>query len=170
MGSQVPSLTHVSKSPLEGKVPSSGPQDTIKIGIILVKVGSSLFHAKKMHDLCLGFWLDPTLDTSPTLVSKKCCHVTSMSYLGPLWSGESQLRYPQWTRLHGLTSSDLGPRTRDRRWVTGPNLEGPSITKLDFYFPRYGLSDGFQGPLGRLPALGPCVKRPFTCNEHEIIS
>ena len=39
-GSQVPSPTHVSKSQHGGKVPTFEPQETIKIWLIIIKVGS----------------------------------------------------------------------------------------------------------------------------------
>jgi hypothetical protein len=55
----------------------------------------------------------------PSLIFKKCCHVSIHVILGtheletPYESGKSQLPCSQRLRLHGLTSSDLGRRTRD---------------------------------------------------------
>jgi hypothetical protein len=55
----------------------------------------------------------------PSLIFKKCCHVSIHVILGTheletrYESGKSQLPCSQRLRLHGLTSSDLGCRTRD---------------------------------------------------------
>jgi len=45
-GIQVPSLTHVGKSQHEGKVPTFEPQETIKIWLVIIEVGSLFFYAK----------------------------------------------------------------------------------------------------------------------------
>jgi hypothetical protein len=49
MGSQVSSPPHVSKFQHEGKVPTSEPQETIKVWFISIEVRFGLFYAKNLE-------------------------------------------------------------------------------------------------------------------------
>ena len=109
-----PNPTHVSKSQHGGRVLAFEPQETIKIWLIIIKVGSRLFYAEIFAGLVLkvgsNFSLAPTLNTkSQASPPKSVAMSASMSYLRPVWSRKSQIPCSQRLRLHGLTSSsDLG--------------------------------------------------------------
>ena len=117
--SQVPSPTHVSKSQHEGIVPTSEPQETINIWLIVINYRILVNFCKKVFTglgLRVGssFLLDRTLSTSlKPRVQKSVAMLASMSYLrfrtwDLVWSIKSQLPYSQQPRLHWLISSDLG--------------------------------------------------------------
>ena len=129
MGSQVPSPnshfplpTDVRKSQQGCKVPTFESQETIKIWLIIMKVGSWLFYAWIFAWLVSrvgsSFLLNPTLNTShkphlhKVLPCRHPCH-TWDSWCGTVWSGKSHLPGSQGLRLHGLTSSGLGLWTWD---------------------------------------------------------
>ena len=126
----VPSPTHDSKSQHGGEVPTSKPQETMKIWLIIIKVGYWLIYEKYLRDLHwkvgLIFLLDPTLNPSPKPWPQKMlpcwqpCHIGGFRTWDPVWSGKSQLPSSQLLRLHGLTSSDLELRTWGPWWI-GPN-------------------------------------------------
>jgi hypothetical protein len=69
MGSQVPSLTHVTKSQHGGKVPTCELQVTTKIWLIISEVGFLLFYAYIFEGLGLragsSFLIYPIHNTSP---------------------------------------------------------------------------------------------------------
>ena len=70
-----------------GKVPTYDPQETIKIWICIIIVGSLLFYAQISAGLVLrqrlSFLLDPTLNTSPKPhLKKKCCRACNYIILG----------------------------------------------------------------------------------------
>ena len=114
------------------------------------------------------FLLDPTLNRSPTLVSRKCCLVTSLSYFRPLWSGKSQRPCSQWMRLHGLTSSDLERRTWDP-CEPALSLEAHQLQNGASIF--YGTTFGwFTRALRTAHGSWSTCKEALTYNEREIIS
>ena len=111
------------------------PRDTIKMWLVIAKVGYWLFYATIFAGFVLRvgycFLLNPTLNTSskPHIQQVLSCRQTSISYLGlriwdPVWSGKSQLPCSQRLRLHRWTSSELGHRTWDLVWI-GLNCKPP---------------------------------------------
>ena len=131
MGSQVPSPIHVSESQHGGKVPTFEPQETIKIWLSIIKVGSWSFYAKTFTGLVLrvgsSFLFNPPLNTTPKahLQIMSCVAMwASMSYLGlktwdPVWSGKSQLSCSQATKIAQIDLKWLGTQDLEPLW-TGP--------------------------------------------------
>ena len=129
MGSQVPSPSHVSKFQCGGILSTFELQETIKIWLIIIKVGSWLFNAKVCMGLVLRVGsskkLDPTFNTShePHLQKVLSCGHPCHTW-DSVWCRKFQLPCShQQLRLHRLTSSDLGlgipcePVRRSISWV-----------------------------------------------------
>ena len=111
-----------SKSQHGGACPAFEPHETVKVWLIIIEVGSWICKIFAGVVLTIGssFLLGPTLDTSPKPHLQKVLLCRHPCYTwDPVWSGKSQLPCSQRLRLHGLTSSVLGPRSWDPMW-TGP--------------------------------------------------
>ena len=118
----VPSPTQFDNFQHGGKVPTFEPQETFKIWLLIINIGSGVIYAKIFAGIVfmIGpcFLLDPTLNTNPkphfqkVLPSRHPCHTWNS-----MWSGKSQLACSQSLRLHGLTSSALRLRTWDVVWT-----------------------------------------------------
>ena len=109
--------------PLMSASPNFEPRETIKIWLIIIKVGSQLFYAKIFAWLVLKVWcsflfnMSPNTSLKPRLQKKVLpCRHPCHSW-DPVWSGKSQPSWSQWLRLHGLTSSDFGLRTWASKWT-----------------------------------------------------
>ena len=108
-----------------------------KIWFTFIEVGLDYFHAKisgLMLELSMAFCLTQHSTQVPSLVSKECRHVAIHLYSGlwtrnPVWSDKSQLPCSQWSRMHGLASSDVGFVTWEPVW-SGHGLIGIISVKL----------------------------------------
>ena len=118
-----PKSTHVSKFPNEGKISTFEPQETIRIRLIIIEVGSWLFYAQNILGTCIesssSFLLNPTLNTSPkphlqkVLPCRHPCHTWDLG-LGILWKAvKSQLSF---NVLNGWDCTDWPQVT----WDLGP--------------------------------------------------
>ena len=84
MGSQVPSPAHVGRSQLGGKVPTSKPQETNKVLLVIIQVKSLIIFIFMglVSRVGSSFLLDSLSKQVPILVYKKCCHVGIHVILG----------------------------------------------------------------------------------------
>ena len=151
---RVPSPTHVSKSQHGGKVPTCEPQVITKIWLIMIKGRTWLFRAKIFAGLGLrvgsSFLLYPTCKTSPSLTSKKCCHVDIHLIVG--------------TQDLGLVWSDKVPIFI---------LSTVEIAQIDLKWLSMGLRtwDPWEVALTwRVQHIGCWNVIPFGCHIHFIVS
>ena len=87
---------------MEAKSQTFETQQTIKIWLIIIKVGSWLLHAELFAGLVLrvgsNFLLEPTFNTSPQFYLQKvllCRHPCHTWDLGPVWTGPKYV-YPDY--------------------------------------------------------------------------
>jgi hypothetical protein len=86
----------------------------------MINLSSKSYMQKYLRDLGwelgLAFCSTQLATQVPSPTSKKCCQVGIQVILGTwdlVWNAKSQLPCSQRLRLHGLTSSNLGLRTRE---------------------------------------------------------
>ena len=106
MGPKVASPTHVSMSQHGGKVPTLDPQETMKIWLIIITVGSLLCYAKIFMGLVLRvgsrFLLDPTLNTNPKALPSKVLSCRQLWHTQDLGLGTTcEVISPNYHALNG---------------------------------------------------------------------